>query len=559
MSELKNTVHIEKAIQYLEKAYNIKSNNIYQSHIPYMIKNRNYLYSKDIKSTTTKEYEYSNIETDGTYKLSQSLINKEKKQLKTHLQVCKEFASYFFNEKIDFKLSETELDTETAKNEIGYLKKHYEAKDFWQRLEKGIVEVFGIGAVGIVSTFDETWGIQNSFYDAYCILPITIIDNQIKEVAFVGTDIIDNDKTIISLHRVNWLEKTFTTDEAIPKLTTEKQENGYIVDTITLDESGNLIEEESYLNRVSPVRLFIILKPFGRKSYDYADCFGIPIYEDAIDICQGIDDLYNAQRRDLEISENMLLASKNLFIDPITNKLSIPERFKNGNTILLGEEHLNSVDNKPIISLENLNTKINEYSQNITEAYKMLSLSVGLGAETLSINKISTPTATQIISDNSQKFNSLKKHFGQMRDEITVLNSAILFLAHENTNNKSLDYNIKITFNTSDNILVDDETLKQQAVNLYQAGLMSIYRYLKEFENLSGQDLIDELARLGYDEKGNKKSNSDFNNLFNENDKNDDNIDDKNQKDEDIDEDKASEDNKDNKIENLQEEDKINE
>lgn len=534
MSEKNN--HVDKAIQYLTKAYNINSNSIYQEHIPYMIKNKRYLYNKDLSTTTTKEYEYSTVEEDGINKLSQKLVDRHKKQLRTHLQVCKEFASYFFNEKIDFKLSDMELDTTKATNEIEYLKKHYTEKDFWQRLEKAMIEVFGVGAVGIVANYDATWGIQTNFYDAYCILPLSIVDNKIQEVAFVGTDTIDDSKTRISLHRINWEEATYLTDEAIPKPTITKKANGYIVDTITLNQSGNLIEEESYLNRVSPVRLFVILRPFGRNAYDYADCFGIPIFEDAKDICQGIDDIYNAQRRDLEISENMLLASKNLFIDPTTNKLSIPERFKNGNTILLGEEHLNTVENKPIISLENLNTKINEYSQNLTEAYKMLSLNVGLGSETLAINKMSTPTATQVISDNNQKFTSLKKHFGQMRDEITVLNSAILFLASENTETKSLNYETRITFNTSDNILVDDETLKQQAVDMFQAGLMSVYRYLTEFENLQGQELIDELARLGYDENGTKKSSADFNNLFGNDDGNkDDNGDNPKDDDKDLD------------------------
>lgn len=553
MSDKNN--HVDKAIEYLKKAYNINENSIYQEHIPYMIRQKNYLYCKDIKSTTTKEYEYSTIEENGENKLSQKLVDRHKKQLRTHLQVCKEFASYFFNEKVDFKLSDVELDTTKATNEIAYLKKHYTEKDFWQRLEKAMIEVFGIGAVGIVANYDETWGIQTNFYDAYCILPLSIIDNKIKEVAFVGTDTIDDSKTRISLHRINWEETTYLTDEAIPKPIVSKKENGYIVDTITLDNGGNLIEAESYLNRVSPVRLFIILRPFGRKSYDYADCFGLPIFEDAIDICQGIDAIYNAQRRDLEISENMLLASKNLFIDPTTNKLSIPERFKNGNTILLGEEHLNTVENKPIISLENLNTKINEYSQNLTEAYKMLSLHVGLGSETLAINKMSTPTATQVISDNNQKFTTLKKHFGQMRDEITVLNSAILFLANENTETKSLNYDIKITFNTSDNILVDDETLKQQAVDMFQAGLMSIYRYLTEFENLQGQELIDELARLGYDENGTKKSSVDFNSLFGNEDGNKDNKDDDGDNPKDDDKDKSQDldknIDKDKKIDNM--------
>ncbi len=513
---------VDIAIQYLERAYGINSNSIYQKHIPYMINNKQYLYSKDINSTTTKEYKYDNVKDEnGQYKLDKKITTKYKRQLHPHLQVCKEFSSYFFNEKVDFKLADAENDKK-AELETAYLKKHYNDKDLWKRLENEMVDVFGVGAVGIVSSYDEVWGIQNNFYDAYCILPLTIIDNQIKEVAFIGTDVIDNQKTRISLHRINWTTDTFLTDEPIPQILTNKKENGYIIDTITLDQNGNMIEAESLLNRISPVRLFVIFKPFNRKSYDYANCFGVPIYEDSKDICKGIDNIYNAMARDLDISENMLLVSKILFTNPINNKLEIPERFANGNTILLGEENANSTDNKAIVSLENLQTKINEYSQNLTEAYKMLSLSVGLGAETLSLNKVSTPTATQVISDNGQKFNTLKKHFGQMRDEICKLNSAILFLAYENTNNKSLDYNIRITFNTSDNILVDDETLKEQALSQFQAGLMSTYRFLTEYENLTGKDLIDELARLGYDENGKKVGNSDFNNLFgNMNDNND--------------------------------------
>ena len=521
-----NAVNI--AIQYLERAYNIQKNSIYTEHIPYMINNKLYLYSKDKNSTTTKEYEYDNKpEENGQYSLSKSIVDRYKRQLRPHLQVCREFSSYFFNEKIDFKLADAEDDKEKAILETEYLKKHYNDKDLWKRLENEMVDVFGVGAVGIVSSYDEVWGIQNSFYDAYCILPLTIIDNQIKEVAFIGTDVIDNQKTRISLHRINWTTDTFLTDEPIPQVLTTKKENGYIIDTITLDQSGNMIEAESLLNRISPVRLFVIFKPFNRKSYEYANCFGVPIYEDSKDICQGIDNIYDAMAKDLAISQNMLLVSKNLFTDPINNKLEIPERFANGNTILLGEENANSTDNKAMVSLENLQTKINEYSQNLTEAYKMLSLSVGLGAETLSLNKVSTPTATQVISDNGQKFNTLKKHFGQIRDEICRLNSAILFLAYENTNNKQLDYNVRITFNTSDNILVDDETLKEQALSQFQAGLMSAYRFLKEYENLTGQDLIDELERLGYDENGKKTSNNDFNNLFgNMNNDNDNNKDD---------------------------------
>lgn len=516
---------INTAIQYLKQYLNIDNTLIYQEHIPYMIEYKNILYSEDINTTTAKETVYSKMKDDnGISKLKQELKYKKKYLLKPQLQICKEFASYMFNEKIDFKVSENE--EILAENEINYLKKHYTDTCLWENLENQIVDVFGIGTVGVVSSYDEVWGIQNTFYDAYCILPITIINNKIKEAAFIGTDIIDKTKTRISLHRINWKTENYIDNNNI-KLYSKKAENGYIIDTVTLDKNGRIVKEESRFGRISPIRLFAIFKPFNRKSYNYANCFGIPIYLDSMDIVTGIDDTYNAMRNDLAISENMLLANKNLFEDPITGVLNIPDKYNHGNVILLGEENANSIENKSVVSIENLTTKISEYSKNLNEEYRLLSQNVGLGSETLSLNKISTPTATQVISDNNQKFTSLKKHFGQMRDEIAAFNSSILYLAYENTPNKNLNYNTKITFNTGDSILVDDETLKEKALMDYQAGVMSVYRYLSEYEKLSGTDLIDELDRLGYDEKGIKKQlQFDFGNTFNDdNNKDDDNLD----------------------------------
>ena len=65
--------------------------------------------------------------------------------------------------------------------------------------------------------------------------------------------------------------------------------------------------------------------------------------------------------------------------------------------------------------------------------------------------------------------------------------------------------------------------MKEQALSQFQAGLMSAYRFLTEYENLTGKDLIDELERLGYDENGKKTSNNDFNNLFGMNNNDNDN------------------------------------
>lgn len=493
MPETNTTTDITNIIK---KLYNI--DDLYTTHQSYMSKYKNILYSESGRSeevTIFKPYKADNGEIEYEQKKEPRPI----KKINAILQACKEFASLMFNEDIDFKV-DIEGDKKYTK-EIDYLNKFYIEKNLWSRLEDCIVDVLGTGCVSVVANYDNRWGTQITFYDGCNVIPITIKDNEIKECIFIGKDIYDSNKIYLSVHRIEWGKKTELINE---QLLVSEQPIGYIIDNLTIKD-GKVIENESITGIRSPERLFAIFKPFNRNSQKYSTAFGVPIWLDFKDIADNIDDTFHISTKDVKITQAVLLASLELFKDEKGNIQPPAWWSEFANIIMVSDPSKYSADGKSneILQLESLPTKITAYTQHISELLKMYSNGVGLGSEGLTINKLSTPTATQVISDNAQKFTNLKKHFSQIREEISVLNKAILFLA--NLNERQSYELVPITFNTQDNVITDDETQRQIALEEVNAGVMSIPRYVMEFSGLSGEELIKELDRLGYDENGNKK------------------------------------------------------
>lgn len=479
----------------LQQLYGIE--NIYDEHVTEMSKYKAILYGDNVK--TEEVNIYKPIKTEGNIEYRIEKKPKAIKRINCNLQACKEFASLMFNEDIDFKIDLSGSDNKYTK-EVDYLNNFYNKKNLWSRLENCIIDILGTGCVGVVANYDRLWGTQITFYDGSSVIPITIIDDEIKECVFVGQDVIDNTISYLSVHRIEWGEETELIGEQLLK---SVKPIGYIIDNLAIKE-GKIIEEKSIRNIRSTERLFAIFKPFNRNSQKYSTAFGVPIWLDFQDIAENIDDTFHISTKDLKITQAVLLASMSLFKD-VDDKIEPPAWWSEfANIIMVGDPSKYSPDGKSneVLQLESLPSKISEYVQHISGLLKMYSNGVGLGSEGLTINKLSTPTATQVISDNAQKFNSLKKHFSQLKDEISVLNKAILFLA--NLNERQSFEIVPITFNTQDNVITDDETKRQIGLEEVNAGVRSIYDYETNCRGLSGNELIKELERLGLDSEGNK-------------------------------------------------------
>ncbi len=482
-NEIDNMENAKKYLSELDISY-------YDEHIEYINQYKSFLYSQD------RNYNYKNVVVNkvienefGEKQLSYDRKNMQRRLTKVQLIALKEFASMLFNEQTSFKQAyDSTADSKTITSNIKALEACYIKNDIWRMLEGSMIEVLGVGTVGIVVGYDKHYGIENTVYGADAILPLKIVGKKIVEACFVGIDEYNPNHTRLTIFTENFSSENNNSNS-----------QSYNVCIITLDENANEIESERKEYTI-PVKPFIILRPFNRDVVEYSNAFGYPIYWDYLDTIADIDELYNLKVRDAQISKRRIFISKDLLVDSFGN-VAIPEDLADAFVTIIDGESSNSKDGNKFFQEFNPTPIIDKYNDAIERNIKYFSSAVGLGANTLSLQKNLAPTATQIISENTEKFNNTLKHYSMMHNEFIALNKAILYFIGEYIN-KDVDYNIDIMFNIQDNIIEDTNSIITRSLAEKNAGAMSVYSYLKEVKGLGGQELIDELARLSLDENG---------------------------------------------------------
>lgn len=430
---------------------------------------------------------------------------RKKLSFNAHIQACKKWAGLFFNEKTDLKVSDV-ADEEEAENvaskELEFLQQHYEDAGVWPMLEENFPEVFGMGTMAVVTEFSSNFGIAHKWHSAENIYPIETFQGKIRSVVFSSkfkwTD--GKEYTLYNVHEEQRTKRTEAKGTggvvAVPAT-----DNGYrIRNIITGPDDGNkpLTPEEFGLvsEYTSPVRLFAVFKPFNRKIRDFNNVFGIPIYYDSVDMIAEIDELYDIKHDDTNKSRRNIFIDKDALTYDALGKANIPQYLWGTVISTQAMEGKGGEQKYEPIKEFAPEPKMEKYSTELQAAVNRFSDSVGLGSDAFKIDRGQKATATQVISENQEKYVNLKKHLSVNTPEFIALNRAILTVAVESLKRTDLDPKQAIGFFIQDSVVVDDETLREGALQEVRDGLRSIESYLEEFRGLSGKKLKEELARL---------------------------------------------------------------
>ena len=431
-----------------------------------------------------------------------------KREYNPHIQACREWGSLFFNEHTKLVVDSDDADNTTkGTNELKYLNNHYNRTGLWANIEGQFPEVFGIGTVAIVTEYSSLYGVQHKYFPAEAILPIETRQGNICSVVFVSTFKKDDKEYILyNIHKENTgTAKESQGEKGVVTYPTGQAESYTISNKVFLKSKGNDGTTQGALSAAqfgleeeytSKVRLFSIFRPFNRRITGFNSAFGVPVYNDCIDQIFEINSLYNVKIEDTETSRRTIFIDSGILRFDTSGNASIPQHLygvvvatdamKTGK--LGGEEQSFITEFAP-------NPHIDKYSTEIQAALNRFSKAVGLGNDAFRYDDTGIATATQIVSDNQEKYSNLKKHYSMMANEFVVLNRAILALANMNEA-KSFDLGLEIGYHVQDSVIVDDETLKKTALEEYNAGLMSAEYYLEKHRGMSGVELQIELERL---------------------------------------------------------------
>ena len=305
--------------------------------------------------------------------------------------------------------------------------------------------------------------------------------------------------TIEHIFPLAW-QNGFITECAFDSVVTRAGKNYLYLQIHRKDESGLYVIENSiyrYENenlsdvmlaevpgfeKIPPVvhtgsdkRQFVIDRPNIANNFDYLLPVGIPVFANAIDVLRGVDCAYDCYVNEFE-NGPMLLAVKMPATRWEDGKPSIDPHDRR---FYLLEEDAQQGDVVTPISPQLRTDKLNVGLQ---DQLNILSSKCGFGETYYRFDGGSVATATQVISENSAMFRTIKKH-EIVLEQVLVELCRILLRLGNTAMSAGLNEDVEISIDFDDSIIEDKQTDFSRDMQLLQAGIMNDWEFRMKWMN----------------------------------------------------------------------------
>lgn len=255
----------------------------------------------------------------------------------------------------------------------------------------------------------------------------------------------------------------------------------YIIDNRIYRYDNEMLSDERLTNvkgfeNIPPVvhtgsdkRQFVIDRLNIANNFNYLLPTGIAVYANAIDVLQGVDIAYDSYVNEFRLGKKRIMvkpsAAKYLDGEPVFDPSDVA-------FYVLPED----VSDGAIITPIDMTLRTAEHNTGIQDQLNILSSKCGFGETYYRFDGGSVATATQVISENSTMFRTIKKHEVILFSVIEELCRILLRLGNT-AMNVGLDENVKVSIDFDDSIIVDTESQRAQDRQDVNMGVMSVLEY----------------------------------------------------------------------------------
>lgn len=401
-------------------------------------------------------------------------VNVQRATLGMGKKVCEDWANLLMNEKVKITLE--------GKAEQEFIDRIFTQNNFavkaneMQEMKSALGTVAYIPRVvnyGMLSTGEPVPGNATDIALDYVtidhIFPLTWQNGYITECAF---------DSIVTRSGKNYLYLQIH----------RKDEYGFYVieNSIYRIENENLsdasLKDVPGFERIPPVvhtgsdkRQFVIDRLNIANNLDYLLPVGIPVFANAVDVLRGIDCAYDCYVNEFE-NGPLILAVKMAATKWEDGQPSIDD---NDRRFYLLEEDATGGNVITPISPQLRTAQLNVGLQDMLN---LLSSKCGFGETYYRFNGGSVATATQVISENSTMFRTIKKHEIVLEQVLIELCRILLRLGNI-AMNANLKEDVEISIDFDDSIIEDKATNFARDMQLLGAGIMNDYEFRMRWMN----------------------------------------------------------------------------
>ena len=406
-------------------------------------------------------------------------IELERKTLNLPVKVCQRWADLLLNEKVEINASD-----EYTQAKLNHLLKQV---NFKVRGNNLLETAFALGGGFLIQYWDGEKTNQKYITQEY-MYPITYDSGRLIEAAFASKKTIDG-KTYVYLETHLKDEKTgaYVVDNALLKSNDEKIGDGgglVEVDESFYESHGIIPKWET--GSVTP--LFQRIAPNIANRDDFNSPWGTSVYSGAVDIFASCDAIYDS------FYKEFLLGKKRIFVtDGVANinhvkvgdKMETVEVFDPNDEVFYRIPEMD--DGVPPIQPVDMALRVGDHSTALQTQLNLLSQAVGFGSDGFKWDVGGVTTATQVISQNSEMFRTIKKHEAMLEDTLIDMAKGLLYVEAVFGEDKAIKLDAEITVDFDDSIIEDTAEIKRQAMLELNVGLISMTEYYRQVYKLSNE------------------------------------------------------------------------
>lgn len=414
-------------------------------------------------------------------------LDMERKTLNLPAKVCQRWADLLLNEKVEINVAD-----EYTQLVLNYLLKQV---NFRVRGNNLLETAYALGGGFFIQYWDGEKVNQKYVTQEY-MYPITYDSGRLTEAAFSSKKTIDG-KTYVYLevHTKDKQTGLYVVDNALLK--TNEAKYGDAGGLIEVD--GNFYEEHGIIPKwetMSATPLFQRIAPNVANRDDFNSPWGTSVFSGALDICASCDVIYDS------FYKEFLLGKKRIFV---TDGVANINYVKNGDEVDTVEVFdpndevfyriPDQEDGVPPIQPVDPALRVGDHATAIQTQLNLLSQSVGFGSDGFKWDVGGITTATQVISQNSEMFRTIKKHEAILEDALIDMARGLLYVQAVFGGDKGIKLDAEITVDFDDSIIEDTAEVKRQALLELNVGLISKAEYYRQVYKMG------ELQALEYEVK----------------------------------------------------------
>ena len=245
------------------------------------------------------------------------------------------------------------------------------------------------------------------------------------------------------------------------------------------------------VNYGGTVPMFSYFKPAVSNNAEYDVPLGMSIYANALDTLKALDVAFDSFSREFVLGKKRIIIPASC-VQTVTDDDGAQVRYFDANDEAFVALNVEDAE-KFKITDNTVELRVEEHVAAINALLNILCFQVGLSAGTLSFDAVQgVKTATEVISQDSKTQRTIKSNKNLLTEMIEGLVHSLISLGVWLEVLKPKEYSVNISW--QDNVVIDDNTLIDNTIKLYSAGLLDLERAIAK-ANKCDENTAAEIAK----------------------------------------------------------------